>query len=50
VLGTKVILRSSLDWNTDKTWKWVFEPKDKDNKDKDIHKEDTVIAVIKQHT
>ena len=26
----------SLEWNTDKTWKWVFEPKELKNDDTEI--------------
>lgn len=30
----------SLDWNTDKTWKWVFEPKELKNDDEIVDDED----------
>ena len=30
----------SLDWDTDKTWKWVFEPKELDNGNVEIVDDD----------
>ena len=37
----------SIDWNTDKTWKWVFEPKETGNTELDEEDEDNQTNTIK---